>query len=133
MKRRSLLASLGLLGLLGVSSPGASLAQRPAQPIGRPGRPGLPGQPLRPGRFYEGGVNYAPAAGVFKVEAVNTRDNILRLSGDNGRSGDVYVNPRMFDLSTLKPGDQVAVDFFVPGDNDDRIEAASVYKLEPAS
>jgi hypothetical protein len=78
-------------------------------------------------------MNYAPAAGVFKVDAVDTRENILRLSDGDGRSADVYVSPRMFDLSTLKPGDQVAVDFFVPGDNEDRIEAASVYKLEPAT
>lgn len=132
MNRRSFLAAAGGLGLMAL--PLASVfAQRPSQPIARPGRPGRPGLPVRPGRFYEGGMNYAPAAGVYKVEAVDTRENILRLSDGDGRSADVYVNPRMFDLSTLKPGDQVAVDFFVPDDNDDRLEAASIYKLEPDS
>jgi hypothetical protein len=82
------------------------------------------------GRFYEGGTNYAPAAGVFKVNAVDTRENIVKLSDADGRTADVYVNPRSFDLTTLKPGDEVAVDFFVPDDNDDRLEAASIYKLE---
>lgn len=122
MNRRTFLALLGPLAALA----GGVRAQRPP-------RLGRPGQPLRPGRFYESGMNYAPAAGVFKVEKVDTRENILRLSDGDGRSADVYVNPRMFDLSTLKPGDQVAVDFFVPGDNDDRIEAASIFKLEPPS
>jgi hypothetical protein len=122
MNRRTFLALLGPLAALA----GSVRAQRPP-------RVGRPGQPLRPGRFYESGMNYAPAAGVFKVDKVDTRENILRLSDGDGRSADVYVNPRMFDLSTLKPGDQVAVDFFVPGDNDDRIEAASIFKLEPPS
>lgn len=127
MDRRTFLSSLWLATL---AAPHAVRAQRPTHPIARPGRPGLP---MRPGRLYEGGTNYAPAAGVFKVEAVNTRENIIRLGDGEGRSADVYVNPRMFDLSTLKAGDQVAVDFFVPGDNDDRLEAASIYKLEPDS
>lgn len=130
MNRRRFLASLGLAV---AATPGGVLAQRPTPPINRPVGPGRPGLPARPGRFYDGGMNYAPAAGVFKVDAVDTRENILRLSDGDGRSGNVYVSPRMFDLSTLKPGDQVAVDFFVPGDNDDRIEAASIFKLEPAS
>jgi hypothetical protein len=42
----------------------------------------------------------------------------------------VYVSPRLLDLATLQAGDEVAVDFFVPKDTDDRLEAASIDKLE---
>jgi len=65
------------------------------------------------------------------VNAVRARDNILQLRDDSGLSADVYVDPDLFDLSTLQTGDQIAVDFFVPEDNDDRLEAASIWKVEP--
>lgn len=127
MNRRAFVTDMVAIGvgLIALVSGSGVLAQR-----ARPGRPGHPGGAVRPGRFYEGGMNYAPAAGVFKVNAVDTRENIVKLSDADGRTADVYVNPRSFDLTTLKPGDEVAVDFFVPDDNDDRLEAASIYKLE---
>ena len=68
-------------------------------------------------------------AGVFTVSAVRARDNIVRLRDADGRSADVYVDPDVFDLSTLEAGDQVGVDFFVPEEADDRLEAASIWKL----
>jgi hypothetical protein len=132
MKRRTAVLRLAVAtlapSLLAAALPRA-FAQRPSQPIYRP-IPGRPGRPLRPGRFYSGGTNYAPAAGVFTVSAVNSRDNMLTLRDEGGGSAEVYVNPRLFDLDTLKTGDEVAVDFFVPDDNDDRLEAASIDKLE---
>lgn len=107
-------------------------SQRPSRPIYRPIRPGRPERPFRPGQFYpeSGGVNYSPGAGVFTVSSVNTRENTLTLRDDNGRTGDAFVSPRIFDVSTLKSGDVVEIDFFVPGDNDARIEVASIYPLE---
>jgi hypothetical protein len=33
----------------------------------------------------------------------------------------------------LRAGDELAVDFFVPDDNDDRLEAASIDKVERVS
>ncbi len=108
-----------------------ALAQRPSLPGYRP-LPGRPGRPLQPGRFY-GGMNYGPAPGVFIVGAVNERDSLLQLRDQDGRTAEVYVSPRMFDLATLRAGDEVMVDFFVPGDNDDRLEAASIEKVERAS
>ena len=78
-------------------------------------------------------MNYWPAPGVFIVGAVNERDSLLQLRDQDGRTAEVYVSPRMFDLATLRAGDEVMVDFFVPGDNDDRLEAASIEKVERAS
>jgi hypothetical protein len=48
----------------------------------------------------------------------------------DGRTADVYVDSDVFDLSTLEAGDEVAVDFFVANEGDERVEAASVWKLE---
>ncbi len=134
MKRRtafSRLAHLTLTPLILAASMGRTLAQRTSTPSYRP-LPGRPGRPLRPGGFY-GGMNYGPAPGVFIVNAVNTRDSLLQLRDQDGRTADVYVSPRLLDLATLKAGDEVVVDFFVPDDKDDRLEAASIDKLERVS
>jgi hypothetical protein len=130
MKRRAF--AFGLQGFLWTALlvPAQALAQRPAQPIYRPTRPGRPDRPYRPGRFDTGGVNYGSSAGVFTVVSLRTRDHIVRLRDDAGNAADVVVNERLFDIDELKPGDIVAVDFFVGGDNDDQIQAASIEKLE---
>ncbi len=108
-----------------------ALAQRPSRPSYRP-LPGRPGRPLQPGRF-SGGMNYGPAPGVFTVSAVNARDSLLQLRDQDDRTAEVYVSPRLFDVATLQAGDEVTVDFFVPDDNDDRLEAASIDKVERVS
>lgn len=50
------------------------------------------------------------------------------VTGDSTPS-EVGRNPDVFDLSTLEAGDEVRVDFFVPEEGDDRLEAASKWKL----
>ena len=137
MRRRDVLADWARAGFgivtLGLLAP-ASLAQRPAHPINRP-RPPRPDRPAVPGRFYPeaaGAVAAAPQAGMFTVQAVNARANTVQLRDDGGRSAEVYVEPGFFDLGTLQAGDQVEVDFFVPEAGDERLEAAGIWKLEPA-
>jgi hypothetical protein len=131
MRRTGLIRIAGILALIALAAPAISIAQRATQPIRRPRPPGRPDLPLVPGRLPQtstiGGP--APAAGVFTVSAVRPRDNIVRLRDADGRSADVYVDSDVFDLSTLEAGDQVGVDFFVPEEADDRIEAASIWKL----
>ena len=134
MKRRRVFSRqvrLTFTPLILAASMGGARAQRTSTPSYRP-LPGRPGRPLRPGGLY-GGMNYGPAPGVFIVNAVNTRDSLLQLRDQDGRTADVYVSPRLFDLATLQAGDEVAVDFFVPDDKDDRLEAASIDKLERVS
>jgi hypothetical protein len=135
MKRRTVLVDMmQTFVIMALAAPAASIAQRPTQPIRRPLPPGRPDLPLAPGRLRPqttGGVaGSAPRPGVFKVSAVRARDNIVRLSDDAGVSADVYVDPDIFDVSALEAGDEVAVDFFVPNEGDDRLEAASLWKLE---
>jgi hypothetical protein len=105
-----------------------SLAQRPANPIVRP-RPPRPDGPLIPGRFPRestGGTS-GQAPGVFIVRDVSDRNNTLRLSDADGRTEDVLVDPDVYDITTLKSGDEVMVDFFVEQDSKAPLRAASVW------
>ncbi len=133
--RRTLsLALAGTLAIAMLHTVAPSLAQRPTNPIARP-RPPRPDRPTVPGRFYGlegGGVAQAPLPGVFTVVSVDRSGNMLALRDDGGRSGRVLVDPDIFDLDELKPGDQVEVDFLVPDVGSTVIAAAAVWKLEPA-
>ena len=122
----------GAMALVLFASTTATLGQRVTQPIYRP-PPGRPNLRLRPGLLDPSGVNYGSAPGSFTVVSITAPDNAMRLRDDAGNVADVYVSERMFDVETLKPGDVVVVDFFVPGDNDDRLEAASIEVLTPLS
>ena len=70
---------------------------------------------------------------MFTVVSVSARDNTARLRDDDSNVADVYVNERLFDVETLSAGDVVVVDFFVRDDNDDRLAAVSIEKLEQVS
>ena len=74
------------------------------------------------------GVIRPQPPGAFVVRAVNERDNVVQLADTEGRTGNVYVPPQVFDLSELKPGDEVVVDFIVPADSSARLEAAGVWR-----
>jgi hypothetical protein len=129
MTRRAALVALidSVLALTLVVAGTHSVAQRPAHPINRPPRPG---GPFGPGRFPQAseGVIRPQPPGVFVVRAVNDRDNVLQLADTEGRTGTVYVRPDIFDVSELKPGDEIVVDFIVPADSSARLEAAAVWR-----
>ena len=84
-----------------------------------------------PGRFNPGaGVASGPLPGVYSVDAVDTKADTLRLRDDGGRVGVLHVNGDLFDLETLKPGDEVEVDFLVPDPGSTRLEAAGLWKVQ---
>lgn len=128
MKRRSALVNFahGCLVLLSAFSASSSRAQRVSNPINRPGGPG---GSLGPGRLPRDsdGVNRAQLPGIYVVLAASDRDNTIRLSDDQGQTADVYVRPDVFDISKLKPGDQVTVDLIMPHGKGSRLEAASLW------
>ena len=129
MTRRAVLVALvdSVLALTLAVASAHSVAQRPAHPINRPPRPG---GPIGPGRFprMTDSVIRPQPPGAFVVRAVNERDNVVQLADTEGRTGNVYVPPQVFDLSELKPGDEVVVDFIVPADSSARLEAAGVWR-----
>jgi hypothetical protein len=128
MKRRAFMVASAHGGLLLALAAGTgdTRAQRPANPIARPPRPG---GVLGPGRFpaYDG-TSRAPVLGVFIVRAVSERDNMVQLSDADGRTAGVLVPPEVFDLSELKPGDEIAVDFVIPESKDAHLKAAGVWR-----
>ena len=134
VKRRTVLLGIArtALGLLAPAAWTGAFAQRSGRPANRPSG-GLSGRPLGPGRlrpYTTGGVTNSYVPGVFTVYGVKARDNIVQLRDEDGSTADVYVDSDVFDLSTLSSDDEVAVDFFVRDDSSDRLEAASIWKLE---
>lgn len=78
-------------------------------------------------RSQGGGINYAPQPDVYSVVSVDSYARTVRMRAADGRTGDVYVAEGVFDLSTLKEGDKIRVDFVVPDSVNSRLSAASVW------
>jgi hypothetical protein len=77
--------------------------------------------------------NYSPmAAGVFEVVTVQTSDRVVRLRASDGKTADVGVAEHVFDLSKLKAGDKVKVDFFQPDEANPKLNAAGIWPVQPA-
>jgi hypothetical protein len=132
LQRRSFLSG-GLAGAmvaaLAAGATGAR-AQRPAQPIARPPGQRLAGA-LIAGRFdASGSTGTGASPGVYTVVAVDTRADLLQLRDADGRTGSVHVNDHTFDLSSLKPGDEVEVDFAVPEPGSTVLQAGGIWKVQ---
>lgn len=78
-------------------------------------------------RMQGGGINYAPQAAVYSVISIDTDERTLQLRAADGRTGTVHVAEGIYDLSKLKPGDKIRVDFVVPDPADKKLRAASVW------
>ena len=132
LQRRTFVSGLGRAGIAAAAIwiVSNARAQRPVHPIARP--PGLrPGGPLVPGRFdSEGGVASGALPGVYVVVGVDARADTLQLRDEGGRTAVVHVNDHVLDLESLKPGDEVQVDFLVPGAGSTRLEAGSIWKVQ---
>ena len=76
------------------------------------------------------GINYAPRPATYEVLSVDTGNRTVRLRAADGRTGDVYVGQGVYDLSKLKAGDKVQVDFLVPDATNKRLSAASVWPAQ---
>lgn len=81
-------------------------------------------------RMYGGGINYAPQPAIYRVVSVDTYASTMTLRSADGRSGAVYVDSNVYDVSKLKPGDLVRVDFLVPDAMNPRLAAASVWPVQ---
>ena len=90
----------------------------------------LPWQPLLAQRMVGGGLNYAPVPAVYAVISINKDARMVRLRAADGRTGDVFFPEGVFDLSTLKSGDQIRVDFVKPEKEDKGLKAASAWSVK---
>ena len=90
----------------------------------------LPWQPLFAQRMVGGGLNWAPVPAVYDVVSLNRGARMVRLRAADGRTGDVFFPEGVFDLSTLKSGDQIRVDFVKPDKADKGLKAASAWPVK---
>ena len=81
-------------------------------------------------RQQGGGINYAPEPAVYSVTLVDPRARTVRLRAADGRTGTVSVGEGVYDLSTLKAGDKIRVDFVVPDAANTKLRAASVWLVK---
>src|SRR5512134_3472408 len=112
-------ASIGALCALALAAAlvEPALAQRPGGGD-RPGRD----RPPRPPESIPAVESYAPlTTSVFEVLSVRASDRVVRLRGKDGKTADVHVADHVYDLSKLKAGDQVRVDFLQPDEGDTRL------------
>lgn len=85
---------------------------------------------LRPGTIAAEERQAPMAIGVHEVVSVRAADRVMRLRDKEGKEADVHVQSHIYDLSKLKPGDKVKVDFFQPNQGDPRVRAAGVWPVE---
>jgi hypothetical protein len=81
-------------------------------------------------RMQGGGINYAPHPADYAVILIDATARTVRLRAADGRTGVVYVAEGVYDLSKLKPGDKIRVDFVVPDAKNSKLSAASVWPLK---
>lgn len=75
--------------------------------------------------------NYAPAAtGIFEVVSVQASDRVVRLRASDGKTLDVSVAEHVYDVSKLKAGNKLKVDFFQPDEESSKVSAAGVWLVE---
>ena len=84
----------------------------------------------RPGTIPAEERSAPMAIGVHEVLSVRAADGVMRLRDKQGKEADVHVQQHIYDLSKLKPGDKVRVDFFQPTQGDPRVRAAGVWPAE---
>lgn len=87
----------------------------------------LPWQLLLAQRMVGGGLNYAPKPAIYAVVSVDADARTVQLRAADGRTGNVYVAETVYDVSTLKAGDKIRVDFVVPDEANRGLRAASVW------
>ena len=107
----------------------AALGPAEAQRVG--GDRGDRGDRVRPPGSIPAVESYAPmTTSVFEVLSVRAADRVIRLRGKDGKTADVHVQEHVFDVSKLKAGDKVKVDFFQPDEGDTRLRAAGVWPAQ---
>lgn len=75
--------------------------------------------------------NTAPlSVGVYEVVSVQASSRMVLLRAGDGKTADVSVAEHVYDLSKLKPGDKVKVDFFQPDEANPKVSAAGIWPVQ---
>ena len=82
-------------------------------------------------RNQGGGVNLAPSDPVLQVVSVDSYGRVVKMRDANGKTLDVQVGEGIYDLSKLKIGDKVQVNFLEPdGLGSHKVKAANIYPVQ---
>jgi hypothetical protein len=63
------------------------------------------------GRTSGGGINYAPRPGLYTIVLIDAKAKRLRVRDVEGKTIDTNVAEGAYDLSKLKNGDKIRIDF----------------------
>jgi hypothetical protein len=99
-----------------LAASGPSIAQRRGEPI-------LP-------RNQTGGVGQSVPNGVYQVVSVDSYNRAVQMQPSNGPPFTVYVDDGVYDLSKLKPGAMVQVNFLVPDGLSNKLKAANIWPAQ---
>jgi hypothetical protein len=80
-------------------------------------------------RNQSGGLNYAPLPGIYGVVSIDSYSRTVRMRAADGATASVYVGEGVYDLSKLKVGDKVQVDFLQPDAKDNKLSAATIWPV----
>ena len=82
-------------------------------------------------RNQGGGVNLAPNDPVLQVVSIDSYGRVVKMRDANGKTFDVQVGEGIYDLSKLKIGDKVQVNFLEPdGLGSHKLKAANIYPVQ---
>ena len=77
------------------------------------------------------GVNLAPSDPVLQVVSVDSYSRVVKMRDANGKTLDVQVGEGIYDLSKLKIGDKVQVNFLEPdGLGSHKVKAANIWPVQ---
>ena len=81
-----------------------------------------------PRRNVDGqGINYAAEPAVYSVLSVDADARTVQLRAANGRTGTVQVGASVYDLSKVRAGDKLKVDFVMPDEKNPQLRAAAIW------
>jgi hypothetical protein len=76
-----------------------------------------------------GGINNAPQPAVYAVISIEAESRMVQLRAPDGRTGAVQVGESVFDLSKLKAGDKIKVDFVESDEKNPQLRAAAIWPV----
>lgn len=85
----------------------------------------------RPGiRNPAGGVNQGQPPGEYVVDSVDNYARMVRLRAADGSTSDVFVPDGVYDVSKLKGGDRVQVNFLEPDGQGSKLSAGNIWPVK---
>lgn len=81
-------------------------------------------------RNQDGGINNGVPNGVFTVVAVDSYGQTVQMQGSSGSPFNVYVGSDIFNISKLKAGDRIQVNFLAPDGLSNKLSAANIWPAQ---